>query len=438
MTRTGPPPSGKHGPEGMPIKTIGNMDFAGQPAYGRDVTDTPPLHLAVALDGAGWHPAAWREPDASPDKLFTAAYWASLAAEAERGQLDFITIEDSLGQQSARYDGPDPRTDQVRGRLDAVLIASWIAPLTSHIGLVPTATVSHTEPFHVSKAIATLDYVSLGRAGWRAQVSRPWENSLFGRREVTAFRLEDFGTPEAQRQVAERFDEAADFAEVVRKLWDSWEDNAEIRDAATGRFIDRDKLHNIDFHGRWFSVRGPSITPRPPQGQPLVTVLAHATLAYRFAARAADVVYVTPRGAGHARAIVSEVRAEQEAAGRGDQTQHIFGDLVVFLGETAQEARARKARLDDTAGAEYTSDAHVFAGTPAQLAELLLDWQGAGLSGFRLRPGAIPGDLRHIAGELVPQLRRHGSFRTSYAETTLRERLGLPRPASRYATATSH
>jgi alkanesulfonate monooxygenase SsuD/methylene tetrahydromethanopterin reductase-like flavin-dependent oxidoreductase (luciferase family) len=402
------------------------------------VTDNPPLHLAVALDGAGWHPAAWREPGASPDKLFTAAYWAGLAAEAEHGQLDFITIEDSLGQQSARYDGPDPRADQVRGHLDAVLIASWIAPLTSHIGLVPTATVSHTEPFHVSKAIATLDYVSLGRAGWRAQLSRPWENPLFGRRETTAFRIEDFGTPEVQRQAAERFDEAADFAEVVRRLWDSWEDDAEIRDAATGRFIDRDKLHYIDFDGQWFSVHGPSITPRPPQGQPLVTALAHATIAYRFAARIADVVYVTPRDAGHAREIVSEVRAEQEAAGRGDQIVHIFGDLVVFLGATADEASARKAVLDDAAGAEYTSDALFFTGTPAQLAELLLDWQGAGLSGFRLRPGAIPRDLRLIARELVPELRQRGSFRTSYADTSLRERLGLPRPASRYATAAGH
>ncbi|MGD0699264.1 MAG: LLM class flavin-dependent oxidoreductase [Trebonia sp.] len=132
------------------------------------MTETPPLHLAVALDGAGWHPAAWREPGASPDQLLTAAYWTGLAAEAERAALDFITIEDSLGLQSGRYDGPDPRADQVRGRLDAVLTASWIAPLTSHIGLVPTATVTHTEPFHVSKAIATLDYLSLGRAGWRA------------------------------------------------------------------------------------------------------------------------------------------------------------------------------------------------------------------------------------------------------------------------------
>jgi alkanesulfonate monooxygenase SsuD/methylene tetrahydromethanopterin reductase-like flavin-dependent oxidoreductase (luciferase family) len=399
------------------------------------VTDFPPLHLAVALDGAGWHPAAWREPDAAPDQLFTAAYWANLAAEAERGLLDFLTIEDSLGQQSARYDGPDPRTDQVRGRLDAVLTASWIAPLTSHIGLVPTATVVHTEPFHVSKAIATLDYVSLGRAGWRAQLSRPWENSLFGRREPTVFGVADFDRPEAQRQLAEGFDEAADFVEVVRLLWDSWEDDAAIRDAATGRFVDRGKLHYTDFRGRWFSVRGPSITPRPPQGQPLVTALAHATIPYRFAARAADVVYVTPRDAGHARAIVDEVRAEQAVAGRAGETLHVFGDLVVFLEETEAAAAARKARLDEAAGAEYASDARIFAGTPAQLAELLLDWRGAGLSGFRLRPGALPHDLLQITRGVVPELQRRHSFRTAYEGTGLRERLGLPRPASRYAAA---
>jgi len=128
-------------------------------------SETGVLHLTVALDGAGWHPAAWREPDARPAELFTARYWVDLVTEAERGLLDFVTIEDSLGLQSSRFDGPDDRVDQVRGRLDAVLIAARVAPLTSHIGLVPMATTTHTEPFHVSKAIATLDYTSLGRAG---------------------------------------------------------------------------------------------------------------------------------------------------------------------------------------------------------------------------------------------------------------------------------
>src|ERR1039458_5101046 len=142
---------------------------------------TSPLHLAVALEGTGWHPAAWREPDARPGDLLTGGYWADLAREAERGLLDFVTIEDSLGLQSSRPLEPDQRTDQVRGRLDAVLIAARVAPLTSGIGLVPTVVTTHTEPFHASKAIATLDYVAAGRAGVRVQVSaRPYEAALFG------------------------------------------------------------------------------------------------------------------------------------------------------------------------------------------------------------------------------------------------------------------
>jgi alkanesulfonate monooxygenase SsuD/methylene tetrahydromethanopterin reductase-like flavin-dependent oxidoreductase (luciferase family) len=123
------------------------------------------LHLAVALQGAGWHPLAWREPDARPAELLTARYWLDLVQQAQRGLLDFVTIEDALRLQSDNSAEPDERTDRVRGRLDAVLIAARVAPRTQHIGLVPTAIVTHTEPFHLSKAIATLDYVSNGRAG---------------------------------------------------------------------------------------------------------------------------------------------------------------------------------------------------------------------------------------------------------------------------------
>jgi alkanesulfonate monooxygenase SsuD/methylene tetrahydromethanopterin reductase-like flavin-dependent oxidoreductase (luciferase family) len=400
-----------------------------------DPAATDPLHLAVALDGAGWHPAAWREPDARPGELFTAGYWLDQVLEAERGLLDFVTIEDSLGLQSASFDGPDERTDQVRGRLDAVLIAARVAPLTSHIGLVPTTTVTHTEPFHISKAIATLDYVSSGRAGLRAQASRPPENSLVGRRPGFSFGLADIDKPEVQAAVAEGFDEAADFIEVVRRLWDSWEDDAEIRDVATGRFIDREKLHYIDFEGRWFKVRGPSIVPRPPQGQPLVSVLAHATIPYRLGARAADVVYVTPRDEASAAAIVAEVRAEQATAGRADDTIHVFGDLVVFLDDTAAAAAARKGRLDETDGAEFASDALVFTGTATELADLLAAWQRAGLSGFRLRPATAAHDLKAITQNLVPELRRRGIFRSAYEADTLRGLLGLTRPASRYAVS---
>ncbi|OIJ99844.1 LLM class flavin-dependent oxidoreductase [Streptomyces monashensis] len=412
------------------------------------MSSTPPshLHLAVALDGTGWHPASWREPVARPRDLFTAGYWADLVAEAERGLLDFVTFEDGLGLQSSlpqsrlRSTGGTPigeldgRTDQVRGRLDAVLTASRIAPLTRHIGLVPTVIATHTEPFHISKAIATLDYVSTGRAGLRVQISaRPHEADHFGRRAFPPISLEELRTPSGQERLTELFDEAADYVEVVRRLWDSWEDDAEIRDVATGRFIDRDKLHYIDFEGEHFSVKGPSITPRPPQGQPLVTALAHQSVPYRLVARQTDIGYVTPHDAEQARAIVAEIRAERETADRAAELPHIFGDLVVFLNDEQAAAEDRRARLDALAGEPYTSDARIFAGTSTQLADLLQEWAAEGLSGFRLRPAVAGHDLPAITRGLVPELQRRGVFRTAYEADTLRGLLGLARPANRYA-----
>lgn len=346
-----------------------------------------------------------------------------------------MTIEDGLGPQSSHFLDPDDRTDQVRGRLDAVLIASRVAPLTHHIGLVPTVVATHTEPFHLSKAIATLDYVSTGRAGLRVQITaRPTEAAHFGRRTIP--RIEAYDDPATQELVTDLFDEAADYVEVVRRLWDSWEDDAEIRDVATGRFVDRDKLHYIDFEGRHFSVKGPSITPRPPQGQPPVTALAHDTVPYRLVARATDVGYVTPHDSDQARAIVAEIRAEQERAGRAADPLHIFGDLVVLLDEDPAEAAARRDRLDALAGEEYRSDARIFAGSPAQLADLLQELQATGLSGFRLRPAVAGHDLPAITRGLVPELQRRGAFRSAYEADTLRGLLGLTRPANRYATAT--
>ncbi|MFD8975582.1 MULTISPECIES: LLM class flavin-dependent oxidoreductase [unclassified Streptomyces] len=400
---------------------------ASPPESARTSASSEPLHLAVALDGAGWHPAAWREPGARPGELFTARYWSDLVTEAEAGLLDFVTFEDALALQSSSADGPDGRTDQVRGRLDAVLIAARVAPLTRHIGLIPTVTATHTEPFHISKAIATLDHVSRGRAGLRIQVSQlDHEARHFGRRAVS---LPD----------AEAYEEAADHVEAIRRLWDSWDDDAEIRDVATGRFVDRDKLHYIDFEGRHFSVRGPSITPRPPQGQPIVSAastagtLGDAGTAYGLIARSTDVGYLAVRDAAGARAAVAEIRQARESAGLSAQPLHLFADLTVFLDEDAPAADARLSRLDALAGAPYSSDTAVFTGTSAQLADLLQDWRTAGLSGFRLRPGVIAHDLPAITHGLVPELQRRGVFRRNYEADTLRGLLGLERPAGRYA-----
>jgi len=350
---------------------------------------TDHIRLAVALDGYGWHPEAWRHtPDLPP--VTSGRYWSGLATTAERGMLDFITFDDALTAQRRRRPDIEPRW--LAGRPDAVLVAARVAPATKHIGLIPVATVTHTEPFHVSKAIATLDFVSHGRAGWQVRVSgTAHEAELFGRRDVTGVDL---------------FEEASDAVEVVRRLWDSWEDDAVIRDVATGRFVDRDKLHYIDFSGKYFSVKGPSITPRPPQGQPVVAALAHATPIYEFASRSTDLVFITPKDDDSLQAILTEVVGLK-----------VYADVYVTFDGTI----------------DSRSDALVFDGAPTELVDLLLHWQQSGVDGVRLRPAVNATDLPVIVDEVVPLLQRAGRFRTAYTDgETLRARLGLPVAENRY------
>jgi alkanesulfonate monooxygenase SsuD/methylene tetrahydromethanopterin reductase-like flavin-dependent oxidoreductase (luciferase family) len=359
---------------------------------------TDHVHVAVALDGYGWHPEAWRHTPDGGEPVTSGRYWSSLAATAERGLLDFVTFDDALSAQRRRRPEIEPRW--LAGRPDAVLVASRVAPVTNHIGLIPVATVTHTEPFHVSKAIATLDFISHGRAGWQVRVSgAPHEADLFGRRDIRGVDL---------------FDEASDAVEVARRLWDSWEDDAVIRDMATGRFVDRDKLHYIDFSGKYFSVKGPSITPRPPQGQPVVAALAHAKPIYEFASRSTDLVFITPQDEDSLQATLGEI------AQAGGAHLKVYADVFVSFDGTT----------------DPRSDALVFDGTPTELVDLLLRWQQHGTEGVRLRPAVNATDLPVIVDEVVPLLQQAGRFRTAYTDgETLRERLGLPIAQNRYARA---
>jgi alkanesulfonate monooxygenase SsuD/methylene tetrahydromethanopterin reductase-like flavin-dependent oxidoreductase (luciferase family) len=353
---------------------------------------TDQLHLAVALDGYGWHPQAWRTTLASgAPPVLSGRYWAELARTAERGLLDFLTIDDTLMPQPGRRERIDPR--RLAGRGDAVLVAARIAPATQHIGLIPVSTVTHTEPFHISKAIATLDYVSHGRAGWQPRVSvTTHEAALFGRRDGSQIPL---------------FEEAVEFVDVVRRLWDSWEDEALIRDVSTGRYVDTEKLHYIDFAGKYFSVKGPSITPRPPQGQPVVAALAHAGPVYEFAAASADLVFITPTDDASLRGILEQVHGLK-----------VFADVVVSFGGDA----------------DFRSDCLVISTSATELVDMLLQWQRLGIDGARLRPAVNATDLPVIVEEVVPMLQRAGRFRAGYQQgETLRARLGLPAAANRYA-----
>ncbi|NQX28801.1 LLM class flavin-dependent oxidoreductase [Microbacteriaceae bacterium VKM Ac-2854] len=392
-----------------------------------------PLHLGLALDGAGWHPAAWREPTARPRELFSLRYWTELIRSAADAGFDLVTIEDVFGLQG---DG-EPNSHEVRGRLDALLIASAVAPNVPGIGLVPSVTTTHTEPFHVGTATASLDYASEGWAGWRVKTSAlPHEAANLGRRPAPAVDIAAFlaGEPEQLRIVEEFFAEAGDVIEVVRRLWDSWEDDAVIRDVATGRYLDRDKLHYVDFDGERFSVTGPSITPRPPQGQPPVYLLAHQRIPFELAVAQADIVGITPADD----ADLERIRAELAAIGgrvtrRVPQPLAVWTEAVVLIEDEPGAAAAELLRLDAQAGASLASDAVMLAGTSAEIAERLLEWHAAGVDGVRLRPARLPLDLDRLAVGVLPLLRAAGLLERPAGADSLRSRLGWNRPANRYA-----
>ncbi|MER7842441.1 LLM class flavin-dependent oxidoreductase [Kitasatospora sp. NPDC096077] len=374
------------------------------------------LHLAAALDGAGWHPAARHQPEADP-RPFTLDHWAAQARQAEVGLLDFVTVEDPLSRAPGPGEELDRRLGHTLHRLDALTLAGALAARTRHLGIIPTVVVNSGQPAPIAKAVATLDHLSAGRAGLRTQLS-----------PTRPIPLETLFLPEVQAQIQQSFDRAAELVRVVRALWDGTTDEQALRALAPGRFAaDGDGGSDGDGGdaGEWPLLPDPSSAPRPPQGHPVVFTLAHISVPWRYGAQVTDVVSITPHGVDDVRTAVTEIRAEQQAVGRAGRTVHVFADVLVHLDAEPGAAKARRDRLDATLGTEHTSDAPIFAGTPAELADLLQEWQQAGLTGYRLRPATTAHDLPAIATGLVPELQRRGAYRTDYAEETLRERLDL-------------
>ncbi|MEU9168107.1 LLM class flavin-dependent oxidoreductase [Streptomyces sp. NPDC048420] len=344
------------------------------------------LHLSAAVD----------QPSA-----YDAASYVDLARLAEGGGLDFVTLHDSFARS-----GPD-----------ALAVLSRVAPATSRIGLVPTVTTTHTEPFHVQAAVATLDWVSRGRAGWWIDVSTTeGEARLFGRRHAAS--------------ADTLWQEAGEVADVAAKLWDSWEDDAEIRDVPTGRFIDRDKLHHVDFRGTDFSVKGPSIVPRPPQGHPVRVVDATDGPARRTAARYADVALVHAVSAAQAAAVRRQLRRDAAEFGRDPDGLRVLASLLVDLGDGEHAAEPGHGG----GGPRQTVQGPLYRGGPVDLAELIATWHGEGIvDGFHLTPAEPLRDLERLVNGTVALLQHRGLFRTFYPGSTLRDHLGLARPANQYA-----
>jgi alkanesulfonate monooxygenase SsuD/methylene tetrahydromethanopterin reductase-like flavin-dependent oxidoreductase (luciferase family) len=324
--------------------------------------------LGIELDGEGGHPAAWRRANHPPTESLSGRRLLTRVRAAENAGFTLVTFDDSIL----------PPASGIRARVDAVNRASFVAATTSTIGLVPVVETTYAEPFHTSSQLATLDYASRGRAGWiPIRVDDPAAGRVWGRSVLT------------ERADLDR--EQRDSIEVSRRLWDSWEDDAVIRDYARGRFLDRDKLHYVDFEGETFSVKGPAIVPRPPQGQ----------------------------------VVVFGSEADR------DQVDVVLVEIDVTLDTPQASASARLAELDrharsaDSARLEY-------AGTPAGFVDLLTDLSGRA-DGVRLFPTVIDDDLPALARYVLPALFKSGVAHRPVPGSSLRDNLGLTRPANRYA-----
>ncbi|WP_329084059.1 LLM class flavin-dependent oxidoreductase [Streptosporangium sp. NBC_01469] len=359
------------------------------------MSDHRTLLLAVDLDGDGAHPAAWRRTGRRPGDVLTAAALREAVGAAEAAGFTLATFADAPV--------PPSRGLDAAGRLEAGTRAAFSAPLTDRIGLAPTLHVTTTEPFHLATQLASLDHASRGRAGWVVGAANGTDD------------LATIGADALTGDAARR--ETADVVDVARLLWDSWQDDAVIRDVATGRYLDPDRVHHVNFTGAAFSVTGPLITPRPPQGQ--IVVLAPAELEIDAHA---DIVLV-----GEAD---TDALTRRAGRARSSGAALAFAEVEVVL--DADEPGARRLAALDAATPWPDSGRLRYAGPARGLVELLRSL-APNVDGVRLHPAVLATDLPVLAGQVLPELVAAGLYRAPEPGSTLRSTLGLPRSANRFA-----
>jgi FMN-dependent oxidoreductase (nitrilotriacetate monooxygenase family) len=428
-------------------------------------------------------PGHWTMPDARPTDMDFEEV-AHLARVAERGLFDMLFFQDSAAVAPAFYlpgSTPEVMARAARCvRLEPLTMLAALAMVTSRLGLISTATTTYNDPFNLARKFATIDHISKGRAGWNLVTSQNEDES------------QNFGR-ESHVEHSERYARAEEFCDVVKGLWDSWEDDAVIRDRATGRYTDPSKMHVLHHKGAHFSVRGPLNVARPPQGHPIVAQAGSSEPGKSLAARTADVVFTAQVDLGEAKAFYDDVKGRMAAFGRNPDDLKIMPGIRFVLGKTKEEAQARydamageaseagalmaiqrlsggldlrnfpmdgplpelppsnaaKARqkmMVDLARRENLSIRElarrftfslghlVYIGTPVGLADLMEEWFTAGVAdGFTMLSPYFPTPLEDFVEGVTPILQQRGLFRTAYEGTTLRENLGLSRPANRLA-----
>ncbi len=431
------------------------------------------LALNVFFMRFGHHPEAWRHhgnegTTGRPDLSF----WVGLAQLAERAKLDIFFLADFIGRSGRNLRG------QGRGggsyQFEPLTLLSAIAVQTKHIGLVATVNTNFSQPYNAARMLASLDHISGGRAGWNVV-------SSFG--EATA---KNFGIEEA-RSHEQRYERAAEFVELAKAYWDSYEDDAfDHPDRVAGQFYDPDDAHPVEFRGKYFSTEGLLDVARPIQGYPVFVQAGNSDTGRDFAARIAEMTYCSAQTLDDARAYYNDVKGRMAKYGRDPDQLKITPGLSVVVGDTDQQAADRfgelQALIDFSKGVNLggrdltgydldgplpdlpesengkgrfrqlvtlarrenltirqlvyrfsTSRGHLqIHGSPKTVADKIQEWfEGGGADGFNVvppLPPLEPGGFVTFAEKVIPELQRRGIFRTEYEGATLRENLGLNRP----------
>jgi FMN-dependent oxidoreductase (nitrilotriacetate monooxygenase family) len=433
------------------------------------------LHLNAFLMSTGHHEASWRLPESDTHAGTDVAHFQRLARTAERGKLDSIFFADSPVLHGNVAQRP-------YGSLEPTVLLAAIAAVTEHIGLIATASTTYNEPYNLARRFASVDHISGGRAGW---------NVVTTAGDAAARNFSLAGQPAH----SQRYERAAEFLDVAKKLWDSWEDDALVADKGAGVWADSSRVHQVNHEGRHFQVEGALDVPRSVQGHPVIVQAGSSENGKHFAARYAEAVFTAHQTLAAAQSFYADLKQRTTAAGRDPESIKILPGIVPVIGSTEAEARRLERELDELilpeharrqlagvlrvspeslkldaqlpadlpsedeiegAKSRYTLIVNLarterltvrqligrlgggrghrtFSGTPEQVADAIQDWFQAGAAdGFNIMPPVLPSGLDTFVDEVVPILRDRGLFRRDYTGRTLREHFGLAKPANSF------
>jgi len=443
------------------------------------VTRKKEIKLSAYLVGTGMHASSWRRDDAMPGASINIDYYRTLAQTAERGKFDMVFLADSLAINEESH-------PNILNRFEPITLISALAGATSRIGLVATASTSYVEPFNLARQLMSADHISKGRVGWNIVTTR----------DLSGNTARNFGAAE-HYELEHRYLRAAEFVDVVRGLWDSWEDDAFVFDKSSGRFFEPDKLHRLQHRGEFFSVEGPLNIARSPQGQPVLVQAGNSAAGQQFAANVGEVIFAIKYNFEDAREYYQAFKQKIAASGRNPDDVSIVLGISPVIGATEDDAlrkrkqfeelltdetildfladyfkdvdftgftpetTAQEAGLDilQARNPDYPKHQPVIArenptlreiysliigsfsgdhlvGTPEKIANTLEHWFKEGAAdGFMLMAPGLPDGLEDFVDGVVPLLQERGLFRREYTGSTLREHFGLPIPPNRFRTA---